>query len=1015
VVNVADFGAVGDGVTNDTAAIQAAIDYAISVGNAIVEFNPKKYNLTSVFNNTVPNTMNTVNGYVSKHHLRITGGTTSLKLFFKGNGATLYTNVSPNFASNTIAQVIYTATDFNTIEFENLTIERGPARITDAPNWTFQEMGFGAFCVSANRCNKLAFYNVTFINNTQFINGMWFYGGNSAKRLREVIFSKCTWLYPYASNRISVANGGGWGVSIYFDQWTENALFEGCYVDMASAGSYPNDVAGMRDGFNVGSAVHTQFSHCTLKNNYIETLFSFGGQFDLPTLAGSIVWPADGANINVTLGVNAINSRVSYVAGQKLLMLPRIPTDRGVWLAGLFEFVSATATPFQNGTVLTLKKLPDALIPAASFYTNQRATVGTTYNLTSPYAWGIQNFDIENQHATTINNCRFEGNNIRRENGTSKLQFFQVKTGGSGYTSAPSVVITPDGGIAASATISGGQVTGISITTPNYDGDNTKGYFVEPPVVSFSGGGGGGATAIGVLYSCQPAPAIYTRNNCLINDCTFYDVGSAIFTRANTSRQGPTTICNNTFIFDNNFTSPETMGTVGNLWHDFLIFANNIIVGKKPLIPAAIGGRYSKFVNNQIVHQTKDAANKPVTAAFSLINTISPCNITMADNYCVGVDQIVSASGGNSYILDSYKGSDQRVPTDGNSVAFRSIAVDFRPTRSGWVRLNPLYSGTFLNRGTCALYTIGGLSFSVSANNADATATISVLGADRRLPISKVRVLKDGGIIWIEVYVPDHTYFATASAIQCRVFSEEASGLLSNPVSYTAISAIVADGADALVTATGHGLKTGEWVYINDTNSTPVINGNRRVASATTNTFKISGITVTSSGSAGEVISSIRNNNRLINITSIIQKGSDVTVTHDGDPTRGENPANGFNVHIQGSDSIPSLDGARVVINSGNFRFDVAGVTLTQVGTRAGTFFREQDYATNASVVAQIDLNNASDLYALKNISVGQSQILSGTNAPAGEAPDGSIYLRTNGDSSTTIYVRSASTWTAIS
>jgi hypothetical protein len=923
--------------------------------------------------------------------------------------------VSPNFASNTIAQVIYTATDFNTIEFENLTIERGPERITDSPNWTFQEMGFGAFCVSANRCNKLGFYNVTFINNTQFINGMWFYGGNSTKKLREVIFSKCTWLYPYASNRISVANGGGWGVSIYLDQWSENALFEGCYVDMASAGSYPNDVAGMRDGFNVGSAVHTEFSHCTLKNNYIETLFSFGGQFDLPTLAGSVVWPADGANINVTLGVNAINSRVTYVAGQKLLMFPRSPTDRGSWLVGLFEFVSSTTTPFQNGTVLTLKKLPDALIPEASWYTSQRATVGTTYNLVSPLTWVIQNFEVENQHTTSINNCKFEGNNIRRENGTSKLQFFRVKTGGSGYTSAPTVVITPDGGIVASATITGGQVTGISITTPNYYGDNTKGYFVNPPVVSFVGGDGGGATAEGVLYSNQPSPAIYTKNHCSINDCTFHDVNDAIYTRANAARQGPTTICNNTFVFQNNFTKPNEVGSVGNLWHDFLIFANNIIVGSRPLRAMAVGGRYSNFVNNQITHQTKAAANDPVTAVFGMVNTISPCNITVADNYCVGVDQLVSASPGNSYILDSYKGSDQKVPTDGNSVAFKSITVDFRPTRSGWVRLNPLYSGTFLNRGTSALYTIGGLSFSVSANNADATATIAVLGTDRKLSISKIRVLKDGSIIWIEVYVPDHAYFATASATQCRVYSEEASGLLSNPVSYTAISSIVADGADALVTANGHGLKTGEWVYINDSNSTPAINGNRRVASATTNTFKIAGISISSSGSAGEVITSSRNNNRMINITSIIQKGSAVTITHDGDPIRGENPANGFNVHIQGSDSVPSLDGARVVTNSSNFRFDVAGITLTQAGTQAGAFFREQDYSTNASVVAQIDINNTSDLYALKNISVGSAQILSGTNAPTSSAPDGSIYLRTNGDSSTTIYVRSASTWTAIS
>ena len=44
-VNVKDFGAVGDGVTDDTAAIQAALDYATD-GTAIY-FGSKEYKITS--------------------------------------------------------------------------------------------------------------------------------------------------------------------------------------------------------------------------------------------------------------------------------------------------------------------------------------------------------------------------------------------------------------------------------------------------------------------------------------------------------------------------------------------------------------------------------------------------------------------------------------------------------------------------------------------------------------------------------------------------------------------------------------------------------------------------------------------------------------------------------------------------------------------------------------------------------------------------------------------------------
>lgn len=50
VLYVEDFGAVGDGVADDTAAIQAAINAAIAGGGAIVRFGPKGYKFTSTLN-----------------------------------------------------------------------------------------------------------------------------------------------------------------------------------------------------------------------------------------------------------------------------------------------------------------------------------------------------------------------------------------------------------------------------------------------------------------------------------------------------------------------------------------------------------------------------------------------------------------------------------------------------------------------------------------------------------------------------------------------------------------------------------------------------------------------------------------------------------------------------------------------------------------------------------------------------------------------------------------------------
>ena len=83
-----------------------------------------------------------------------------------------------------------------------------------------------------------------------------------------------------------------------------------------------------------------------------------------------------------------------------------------------------------------------------------------------------------------------------------KVSAIRITAGGTGYTSAPTVVITPVSGntptvaATATATVSGGAVTSISVT------NNGSGY-TSAPLISFTGGGGSGATAIAYIGGNQ--------------------------------------------------------------------------------------------------------------------------------------------------------------------------------------------------------------------------------------------------------------------------------------------------------------------------------------------------------------------------------------------------------------------------------------------------------------------------------------------------------------------------------
>ncbi len=147
-------------------------------------------------------------------------------------------------------------------------------------------------------------------------------------------------------------------------------------------------------------------------------------------------------------------------------------------------------------------------------------------------------------------------------------------------------------------------------------------------------------------------------------------------------------------------------------------------------------------------------------------------------------------------------------------------------------------------------------------------------------------------------------------------------GVVTIPVQVTAIGT----GSAPLITAAGHGLINGMSVTIAGSDSTPSVDGTYTVSGVSGNSFTISGVTVTGSGSHGIVTGDL-------SITGNSQANPTVVTTGAA-----HNLSTGDQVIITGSNSTPSINGLWTVTKISATTFSIA-VNVTVAGT-AGTITR---------------------------------------------------------------------------
>ncbi|MFT5856292.1 MAG: hypothetical protein ACI8XO_003545, partial [Verrucomicrobiales bacterium] len=319
VLDVTDFGTVGDGVADDTAAVQAAFDlFASDPSYNRLHFPEGRYRLgTSKF---VSQTWTSRRRIIGMSH----AGMDDRDLLITGDpGAVLFSTVSPMRA-----HMLEIKARYRSLRFEGLTFEKDsqPLEFMDAgaePN--------GADAVSmlaqdTRRIDSLEFHGCTFINCHGAV-FMYAQGYDLRGRLERFNITDCSILNPYGSNTVDSTSANGGGQQFYLSGWVgratyRNNLFDGGADDMTDAATTPG--GRVKDAGHFGSPHELVFEDNIVKRMGVEALFHTNDTSLMGITRSSFTMPpADGTTVEVTvtswpttfLVGDQLNLRTGFVAG----------------------------------------------------------------------------------------------------------------------------------------------------------------------------------------------------------------------------------------------------------------------------------------------------------------------------------------------------------------------------------------------------------------------------------------------------------------------------------------------------------------------------------------------------------------------------------------------------------------------------------------------------------------------------------------------------------------------------
>jgi hypothetical protein len=331
VLSVKDFGAKGDGVTDDTVSIQAAIDaLEASTTHNTLHFPAGTYRLAT------PKWKTEANGSWGGYEMLRIGKTdlAGRDLFVTGeSNSVLFSAVSTNRV-----RMLKVSASFRSLTFRGLTWKKEDALLPETGSEPNGAEGVFLANRDLRRIESVNFYNCTFDNchGAVFAFGV---GYDVRGKLANFRFYQSRVLNRFGLNTTNAYKAYGGGQQVRINPWIDWAVYADSYFDGGSDDAEPvyNPYGYFKDGSHFGSPLHLVFTNNTVLRMAAEAIFQNDDLYATTLVSSFTVPPTNGT----IAGFKADVWPTTFIPGEIILLRTRFSSTPGSPMVNIYLVVDS--------------------------------------------------------------------------------------------------------------------------------------------------------------------------------------------------------------------------------------------------------------------------------------------------------------------------------------------------------------------------------------------------------------------------------------------------------------------------------------------------------------------------------------------------------------------------------------------------------------------------------------------------------------------------------------------------